>query len=156
LVILVLEFKEPRVWRGEEGGGRREEGLGGREGMASEIEIVGEGGTPRESGEVSSSGGGGGGGGGGGRPEEGQKRDDVFTAAAYGDVDKLRKLVEERGCSVLEPDSGGYFALQWCALNNRTAAAQYLLEVDSVGNFFGTLVLAHLGKFISSVHLVAR
>jgi ankyrin repeat protein len=80
----------------------------------------------------------------------------VFTAAAYGDVDKLRKLVEERGCSVLEPDSGGYFALQWCALNNRTAAAQYLLEVDSVGNFFGTLVLAHLGKFISSVHLVAR
>jgi hypothetical protein len=23
LVILVLEFKEPRVWRGEEGGGRR-------------------------------------------------------------------------------------------------------------------------------------
>ena len=88
--------------------------------MASEIEIVAEGGTPRQNGEVSSS---------GVNPEEGQKREDVYTAAAYGDVDKLRRLVEERGCSVLEPDSGGYFALQWCALNNRTAAAQYLIEV---------------------------
>ncbi|KAG0629567.1 hypothetical protein M758_1G113200 [Ceratodon purpureus] len=87
--------------------------------MASEIEIVGDGGTPRETGEVSSS---------GGRADDAHKRDDVYTAAAYGDVDKLRMLVEDRGCSVLEPDSGGYFALQWCALNNRTAAAQYLLE----------------------------
>lgn len=91
--------------------------------MASEIEIVAEGVMPRESEGVSSSGDG------GLKPDESQRKDDVYTAAAYGDVEKLRRLVEERGCSVVEPDSGGYYALQWCALNNRTAAAQYLLEV---------------------------
>lgn len=115
--------------------------------MASEIEIVGEGGTPRgEGGEVSSSARSG---------EDGQKRDDVYTAAAYGDVDKLRKLVEDRGCSVLEPDSGGYFALQWCALNNRTAAAQYLLEVVDPSLCLSISVLVSLGtlRFLLYIHL---
>ena len=56
-------------------------------------------------------------------------RNDVYTAAAYGDMEKLQRLVEEEGCSVSEPDSLGYFALQWAALNNRTAAAQYIIEV---------------------------
>lgn len=116
--------------------------------MASEIEIVAEGGTPRgQNGEVSSS---------GVNPEaEGQnKREDVYTAAAYGDVDKLRWLVEERGCSVLEPDSGGYFALQWCALNNRTAAAQYLIEVIYIFCFFCFCFRKH---FLSAVeNLILR
>ncbi|XP_024374636.1 protein S-acyltransferase 24 [Physcomitrium patens] len=89
--------------------------------MASEIEIVAEGGTVRENGEVSSAGD-------GLKSDEDQKKDDVFTAAAYGDVEKLRRLVEVKGFSVVEPDSGGYYALQWCALNNRLAAAQYLIE----------------------------
>lgn len=56
-------------------------------------------------------------------------RDDIYTAAAYGDMEKLQRLVERQGCSVSEPDGLGYYALQWAALNNRTAAARYILEV---------------------------
>lgn len=56
-------------------------------------------------------------------------RNDVYTAAAYGDLEKLQRLVESEGCSVSEPDGLGYYALQWAALNNRTAAAQYIIEV---------------------------
>lgn len=56
-------------------------------------------------------------------------RNDVYTAAAYGDLEKLQRLVECEGCSVSEPDGLGYYALQWAALNNRTAAAQYIIEV---------------------------
>ncbi|XP_042506786.1 protein S-acyltransferase 24-like isoform X1 [Macadamia integrifolia] len=55
-------------------------------------------------------------------------RNDVYTAAAYGDLEKLQRLVESKGCSVSEPDGSGYYALQWAALNNRTAAAQYIIE----------------------------
>ncbi|XP_042481834.1 protein S-acyltransferase 24-like isoform X2 [Macadamia integrifolia] len=55
-------------------------------------------------------------------------RNDVFTAAAYGDLEKLQRLVEGEGCSVCEADGLGYYALQWAALNNRTAAAQYIIE----------------------------
>lgn len=55
-------------------------------------------------------------------------RNDVYTAAAYGDLEKLHRLVESEGCSVSEPDGLGYYALQWAALNNRTAAAQYIIE----------------------------
>ncbi|PKA62445.1 S-acyltransferase TIP1 [Apostasia shenzhenica] len=55
-------------------------------------------------------------------------RNDVYTAAAYGDLEKLQRLVESEGCSVTEPDGGGYYALQWAALNNRTVAAQYIIE----------------------------
>ncbi|CAA3010801.1 S-acyltransferase 24-like [Olea europaea subsp. europaea] len=60
--------------------------------------------------------------------EDDSLRNDVYTAAAYGDMEKLQRLVEGEGCSVSEPDGLGYFALQWAALNNRTAAAQYIVE----------------------------
>lgn len=60
--------------------------------------------------------------------EESSSRNDVYTASAYGDLDKLSRLVEVEGCSVSHPDAGGYYALQWAALNNRAAAAQYLIE----------------------------
>ncbi|MBA0838754.1 hypothetical protein Goarm_004548, partial [Gossypium armourianum] len=57
-------------------------------------------------------------------------KNDVYTAAAYGDLEKLQRLVESEGCSLSEPDGLGYYALQWAALNNRTAAAQYIIEGD--------------------------
>ncbi|XP_031247867.1 protein S-acyltransferase 24-like isoform X1 [Pistacia vera] len=60
--------------------------------------------------------------------DEESLRNDVYTAAAYGDLEKLQRLVESEGCSVSEPDGLGYYALQWAALNNRTAAAQYIIE----------------------------
>ncbi|KAL6558422.1 Protein S-acyltransferase 24 [Orobanche minor] len=59
--------------------------------------------------------------------EDESLRNDVYTAAAYGDMEKLQRLVESEGCSVSEPDALGYYALQWAALNNRTAAAQYII-----------------------------
>jgi hypothetical protein len=33
---------------------------------------------------------------------------------------------------VTEPDGLGHHALQWAALNNRVAAAQYIIEVGSL------------------------
>nr|GLL45330.1 protein S-acyltransferase 24-like isoform X1 [Ipomoea trifida] len=60
--------------------------------------------------------------------EEESLRNDVYTAAAYGNMEKLQRLVESEGCSISEPDGLGYYALQWAALNNRTAAAQYIIE----------------------------
>nr|CAB3445867.1 unnamed protein product [Digitaria exilis] len=60
--------------------------------------------------------------------EEEALKDDVYTGAAYGDLEKLQRLVELEGRSVTEPDAHGYRALQWAALNNRVAAAQYILE----------------------------
>ncbi|CAL5023585.1 unnamed protein product [Urochloa decumbens] len=60
--------------------------------------------------------------------EEEALKDDVYTGAAYGDLGKLHRLVEREGRSVTEPDALGYHALQWAALNNRVAAAQYILE----------------------------
>lgn len=65
-------------------------------------------------------------------PEDDSLRNDVYTAAAYGDMEKLQRLVESEGCSVSEPDALGYYALQWAALNNRTAAAQYIIEVPEI------------------------
>lgn len=62
-------------------------------------------------------------------PAEETLRNDVYTAAAYGDLEKLQRLVEHEGCPVSEPDGLGYYALQWAALNNRAAAAQYIIEV---------------------------
>jgi len=61
--------------------------------------------------------------------EEEALKDDVYTGAAYGDLEKLHRLVEREGRSVAEADALGYHALQWAALNNRVAAAQYILEV---------------------------
>ena len=89
--------------------------------MSSEIEVVDEAAEPRDrdaSASTSTS-----------PPNEESLRDDVYTAAAYGDMEKLQRLVERQGCSVSEPDGLGYYALQWAALNNRTAAARYILEV---------------------------
>ncbi|KAI3725008.1 hypothetical protein L1987_64779 [Smallanthus sonchifolius] len=60
--------------------------------------------------------------------QEESLKNDVYTAAAYGDLQKLRNLVESEGCSVTKPDDLGYRALQWAALNNHVAAAQYILE----------------------------
>nr|GMD95089.1 protein S-acyltransferase 24 [Ipomoea batatas] len=60
--------------------------------------------------------------------EDESSKNDVYTAAAYGDMEKLQRLVESEGCSVSEPDGLGYYALQWAALNNRSAAAQYIIE----------------------------
>lgn len=65
----------------------------------------------------------------GGVADDESLRNDVYTAAAYGDLEKLHRLVESEGCTVSEPDHLGYYALQWAALNNRTAAAQYIIEV---------------------------
>lgn len=93
--------------------------------MASEIEVVEE----AESINVESTSTAAVNGGGGGGVEDESLRNDVYTAAAYGDMEKLQRLVESEGCSVSEPDGLGYYALQWAALNNRTAAAQYIIEV---------------------------
>ncbi|KAJ4842888.1 Protein S-acyltransferase 24 [Turnera subulata] len=103
--------------------------------MSSEIEVVEEEVAPlAHGGQGSASANSGGGGGGGaaanGMPGNGEEnlKNDVYTAAAYGDMEKLQRLVESEGASVCEPDGLGYFALQWAALNNRTAAAQYIIE----------------------------
>ncbi|KAF1001848.1 protein S-acyltransferase 24-like [Apium graveolens] len=60
--------------------------------------------------------------------EDEKLRNDVYTAAAYGDMEKLQRLVEIDGCSVSQPDGLGYYALQWASLNNRPVAAQYIIE----------------------------
>jgi palmitoyltransferase len=86
--------------------------------MSSEIEVVEEVEFKEPATEENAAGGG----------EDETLRNDVYTAAAYGDLEKLRRLVEAEGCSVTEPDGLGYFALQWAALNNRTVAAQYIIE----------------------------
>lgn len=95
--------------------------------MASEIEVVEEDGR---SAVASASGGVSGAEGiqATGTTAEESLRDDVYTAVAYGDLEKLQRLVEAEGHSVTEPDGLGYYALQWAALNNRTAAAQYIIE----------------------------
>lgn len=59
-------------------------------------------------------------------------KEDIYSASAYGDLDKLKRLVEREGHSILVPDKGGFFALQWAALNNRGPAAQFLLEVRMI------------------------
>ncbi|KAF5743963.1 putative Palmitoyltransferase TIP1 [Tripterygium wilfordii] len=53
---------------------------------------------------------------------------DVFSAAAYGDLDKLRNFVEVDGVSLSSPDGNGYYALHWAALNNFPDIAQYIIE----------------------------
>ncbi|XP_019234461.1 PREDICTED: probable protein S-acyltransferase 23 isoform X2 [Nicotiana attenuata] len=53
---------------------------------------------------------------------------DVYSAAAYGNFDKLRKFVEIDGVSVYQPDGNGYYALQWAALNNFVDIVQYIIE----------------------------
>lgn len=102
--------------------------------MASEIEVVEEV-ESRDQGQSTSLANG------AGEIEEESLRNDVYTAAAYGDMDKLQRLVESEGCSVSEPDHLGYYALQWAALNNRTAAAQYIIEVKFLVIYFLNRIL---------------
>ena len=56
---------------------------------------------------------------------------DVYSAAAYGDLDRLRRFVEREGgaASLAAPDGNGYHALQWAALNNYPHVALYIIEV---------------------------
>jgi palmitoyltransferase ZDHHC13/17 len=55
---------------------------------------------------------------------------DVYSAAAYGDLERLRGFVERGGAAALrEPDGNGYHALQWAALNNYPHVALYVIEV---------------------------
>ncbi|KAE8654504.1 Protein S-acyltransferase 24 [Hibiscus syriacus] len=101
--------------------------------MSSEIEVVEEAQPLKQLDGVIANGNGynGGGnnnGGVGGSVDDESLRNDVYTAAAYGDLEKLRKLVEYEGRSFSEPDGLGYYAVQWAALNNRTAVAQYIIE----------------------------
>ncbi|EOY31240.1 Ankyrin repeat family protein with DHHC zinc finger domain isoform 1 [Theobroma cacao] len=99
--------------------------------MSSEIEVVEEVQPSKQSGGVLANGNGNGGGNNGvvgGVADDESLKNDVYTAAAYGDLEKLHRLVESEGCTVSEPDHLGYYALQWAALNNRTAAAQYIIE----------------------------
>lgn len=56
---------------------------------------------------------------------------DVYSAAAYGDFEKLRNFVENDGVSVSHPDGNGYYPLQWAALNNFADICQYIIEVFS-------------------------
>ena len=76
-------------------------------------------------------------------------KNDVYTAAAYGDLEKLQRLVESERCYVSVLDNLGYYALQWAALNNRTAAAQYIIEVFKVlGGFCFFDWFLEMGSFI--------
>lgn len=95
----------------------------------AEIEVVGDGG---------------GGGGGGGVKQgvvevrearanggEGDPVVDVYSAAAYGDLERLRGFVErDGGASLAAPDGNGYHALQWATLNNYPHVALYIIEVQ--------------------------
>ncbi|KAG0530178.1 hypothetical protein BDA96_05G163000 [Sorghum bicolor] len=85
-------------------------------------------------------------GGGGGRRDEDEERRrrqeegagqpadpvvDVYSAAAYGDLERLRGFVEQGGpaaAALREPDGNGYHALQWAALNNYPHVALYIIE----------------------------
>ncbi|XP_051146879.1 probable protein S-acyltransferase 23 [Andrographis paniculata] len=53
---------------------------------------------------------------------------DVYSASAYGDFEKLRKFVEHDRDSLTKTDGGGYYALQWAALNNFADIVQYIIE----------------------------
>ncbi|VAH91360.1 unnamed protein product [Triticum turgidum subsp. durum] len=65
---------------------------------------------------------------------EGEKQPDpvvnVYSAAAYGDLERLRRFVEldGGGSSLAAPDGNGYHALQWAALNNYPHVALYIIE----------------------------
>ncbi|XP_077234001.1 putative protein S-acyltransferase 23 [Tasmannia lanceolata] len=53
---------------------------------------------------------------------------DIFSASSYGNLEKLRKFVEEDGESLSKPDGNGYYSLQWASLNNYADVAQYIIE----------------------------
>jgi hypothetical protein len=55
---------------------------------------------------------------------------ELSTASSRGDMEMLRSLVEVSGCHLSLPDGGGYYPLQWAALNDRFEAANYLILVS--------------------------
>ena len=60
--------------------------------------------------------------------EDAQGEDDIWRAAAYGNMEALKRMIAEDPGSVNSTDGAGYRPLQWAALNNRVAAATYLLD----------------------------
>ena len=61
--------------------------------------------------------------------EKGEKEWDVWRAAAYGNLEKLKQFLEEDNFEKIDAkDSNGFRALQWAALNNRVQIAEYLLD----------------------------
>uniref|UniRef100_A0A1D1Z4B1 S-acyltransferase n=1 Tax=Anthurium amnicola TaxID=1678845 RepID=A0A1D1Z4B1_9ARAE len=53
---------------------------------------------------------------------------DVFSASAYGDLQALRRYVEEDGFPLSKPDGNGYYPLQWASLNGYSDIVQYIIE----------------------------
>ncbi|XP_031483677.1 protein S-acyltransferase 24 isoform X1 [Nymphaea colorata] len=53
---------------------------------------------------------------------------DVYSASAYGQVDKVRKYVEEDASCLKGPDGNGYYAVQWAALNGFLDVLLYIIE----------------------------
>ncbi|XP_047315169.1 probable protein S-acyltransferase 23 [Impatiens glandulifera] len=55
---------------------------------------------------------------------------DVYTASAYGDLQKLKSFVEQDKdrVSLSTPDGNGYYALQWAALNNFADIMLYIID----------------------------
>ncbi len=45
-------------------------------------------------------------------------RPDCSKAAAYGDFDKLQQFITQDAASVNQPDSKGYFPLQWAGASH--------------------------------------
>jgi len=56
---------------------------------------------------------------------------DIWRAAAHGNVDAMRRMIDEDPGCVNARDGAGYRALQWAALNNKVAAATLLLDRGS-------------------------
>ncbi|KAK1276166.1 putative S-acyltransferase [Acorus gramineus] len=53
---------------------------------------------------------------------------DVHSASAYGDLESLRRFVEDEGSSVARPNGNGYYPIQWAALNNYPDIAHYIIQ----------------------------
>ena len=58
----------------------------------------------------------------------GAGEEDVWRAAAYGNVIALERMVASDGGLVNARDGAGYRPLQWAALNNRVGAATFLID----------------------------
>lgn len=86
---------------------------------SSEIEVVSESRSPTDSSRQN------------GNPEANFESSivDVYSASAYGQLDKVRKYVEEDASCLKKPDGNGYHAVQWAALNGFLDALQYIIEV---------------------------
>lgn len=52
---------------------------------------------------------------------------DIIKATQYGNLDRVKYLVDNEGADVRKPDSENVTLLHWAAINNRTDIVQYLL-----------------------------